>query len=279
MNIIFKNFALLLIFNFFLIVSCTGGDVGSKKIVYSNLNDIPDASWEKLSQEKIYFGHQSVGFNIIDGIKDLMEENPKIRLNIFETTDSNDFNSGVFAHSKVGKNQDPSSKVGDFVKNIDSGIGKSADYAALKFCYVDLVTQTKVQEVFDNYVKAIKSIKAVYPDLTIIHFTAPLTTNQSTWKTWIKKIMGKKYIWEYMDNGKRNQYNEMLLAEFKGKEPVFDIATIESTRPDGSRCRFEYNGKTYYSMVPEYTNDDGHLNAQGRKLVAAEFLITLLNEL
>jgi len=33
---------------------------------------------EKLSQKKIYFGHQSVGFNIIDGIKDIMKENPQI---------------------------------------------------------------------------------------------------------------------------------------------------------------------------------------------------------
>ncbi|BBO88550.1 hypothetical protein [Desulfosarcina ovata] len=81
------------------------------------MKDIPDASWEKLSQKKIYFGHQSVGYNIIDGIKDLMKENPKIKLNIVETKDVNGIKGGFLAHSTVGKNTDPKSKIDDFNKN------------------------------------------------------------------------------------------------------------------------------------------------------------------
>jgi hypothetical protein len=65
--------------------------------------------------------------------------------------------------------------------------------------------------------------------------------------------MGKKGFWEYSENIKRNQYNEMLIKEYKGKEPILDIAGIESTKPDGSRQSFELDGVTYYSMVPEYT--------------------------
>ena len=67
---------------------------------FPSVKDIPTAKWEKLSQKKIYFGHQSVGFNIIDGIKDLMKENPQIKLNIIETTDQSDFKSGLFASCK-----------------------------------------------------------------------------------------------------------------------------------------------------------------------------------
>jgi hypothetical protein len=73
-------------------ISCSGGEMEQKKVTYNSLKDIPDAAWEKLSQKKIYFGHQSVGFNIMDGVKDLMKEYPQIKLNIVETKDSKDFN-------------------------------------------------------------------------------------------------------------------------------------------------------------------------------------------
>ncbi|MBW2608023.1 MAG: hypothetical protein JRD05_10355 [Deltaproteobacteria bacterium] len=67
----------------------------------------------------------------------------------------------------------------------------------------------------------------------------------------------------------------MLRKEYDGKEPVFDIAKIESTFPNGTRCSFTKDGKTYYSMVPEYTYDSGHLNETGRKKVAEQLLILL----
>ncbi len=59
--------------------------------------------------------------------------------------------------------------------------------------------------------------------------------------------------------------------------PFFDIAKIESTFPDGTRSTFTKDGKTYYSMVPEYTHDGGHLNEMGRKKVAKQFLLLLAN--
>ncbi|WP_419663454.1 hypothetical protein [Desulfosarcina variabilis] len=251
----------------------------TQKTTYKNLNDIPDSAWEALSQKKIYFGHQSVGFNIIDGIKDLMKEYPKIKLNIVETSEPKDYNAGILGHSKVGKNTDPASKTADFSRFLDKGIAKQADAAALKFCYVDVTADTNVQKVFDDYVQTMDAVKAKYPDLKLIHFTVPLTTIKTSWKTWLKKTMGKKDIWEYTENVKKNQYNDLLVAKYKGKEPIVDIAAVESTKPDGSRNTYDYDGKTYFSMVPEYTYDGGHLNEVGRKRVAAEFLVTLVNEI
>ena len=68
-----------------------------------------------------------------------------------------------------------------------------------------------------------------------------------------------------------------MLKEYKEKEPIFDIATIESTYTDGTRSNFVKNGKIYYIMVPEYTYDHGHLNKVGRKRVAEQLLIFLAN--
>jgi phage anti-repressor protein len=149
--------------------------------------------------------------------------------------------------------------------------------AALKFCYVDMTGKTDVERLFSQYKIRIEKIQKSYPDLNIIHFTGPLTVPKTSWKTWLKKILGKKSFWEYDDNIKRNEYNQMLVSEYKGKDPILDIAAIESTKPDGSRQSFELDGKTYYSMYPGYTYDGGHLNETGRKKVAEQLLLLLVN--
>ncbi len=103
------------------LIGCNGGEMSKETIKFPSIKDIPAAKWEKLSQKKIYFGHQSVGFNIIDGIKDLMKENPQIKLNIVETADQSDFKLGLFAHSRVGKNVDSNGNLTGFrhfIRNI-----------------------------------------------------------------------------------------------------------------------------------------------------------------
>jgi hypothetical protein len=35
-------------------------------------------------------------------------------------------------------------------------------------------------------------------------------------KTWIKKLLGKKYVWEYDDNIQRNRFNDLFRQEYKG---------------------------------------------------------------
>ena len=268
-------FVIMILFAF--LISCNGGKMSEKNISYDTIKDVPASTWEKLSQKKIYFGHQSVGFNIMDGVQDLIKEYPIIKLNIVETSDASDFNVGLFAHSRVGKNVDPKSKIDEFVSFMDKGIGKKADAAALKFCYVDVTAKTDVENILADYGKSIAQLKKQYPDMTIIHFTTPLTTSKTTWKTWIKKVMGKKEMWEYDGNIKRNQYNEILIKQYQGKEPILDIAKIESTFPDGTRSTFTKDGNTYYSMVPEYTHDGGHLNELGRIKVAEQLLLLLAN--
>ena len=150
-----------------------------EKVTFPSIKDVPNEKWQKLSQKKIYFGHQSVGFNIIDGIKDVMKEYPEIKVNIVETSDESDFKAGLLAHSRVGKNVDPKSKITEFVNFIDSGIGKKADAAALKFCYVDIEAGTDVKEIFSNYNGSLAQLKKKYPEMTIIHFTVPLTTTKT----------------------------------------------------------------------------------------------------
>ena len=248
-----------------------------KKNSFPSIKDVPASLWKKLAQKKVYFGHQSVGLNIMDGVKDLMKENPQIKLNIVETSDPSEFNTPLFAHSRVGKNIDPKSKIDAFANFMENGIGNMADIAFFKFCYVDVTARTDVERVFADYRNTISHLRESYPGTMLIHVTAPLTVTKTTFKTWIKKIIRKKDIWEYDDNIKRNQFNELLKKEYNGKEPIFDLSKIESGFADGSHSSFTKDGRTYYSLISDYTHDGGHLNEKGRKIVAEQLLILLAN--
>ena len=260
-----------------LLVSCQQNNNDKELQDMSSLSnmDIPGKIWANLAEKKIFFGHQSVGFNIIDGIKDLMKDSP-VKLSIVELKDVGPLSKPGFYHARVGKNVDPISKIDDFARQVEAGIGGTADIAFFKFCFVDIRSQTDIQKVFKHYVQTMERLEKKYPRTKFVHFTVPLSTTVTSWKTRVKTLIGKKDIWEYDDNIRKNEFNRMLKEHYAGKEPVFDIAAYESTLPDGKRSRFTKDGKDYFDLAPEYTYDDGHLNEQGRKWVA-EHLLTFLS--
>lgn len=236
------------------------------------MDAVSEQTWSLLSEKKIYFGHQSVGFNIVDGIKDIMAENEKIDLNIKETNDISAFSEPVFAHSRVGQNTDLSSKIEAFEQTIRKGVGEKADIAFFKFCYLDITEETNVQKLFESYKQTMDKLQKEFPETVFLYATVPLRTVNTSWKTWIKKLIGKDYIWEYADNIKRNEFNSMIRKAYEDTGRVFDIARAESTYTDGNRETFSYKGNDYAALVPAYTNDGGHLNELGRRQVAAHLL-------
>lgn len=244
--------------------------------MFSKIKDIPESIWKTLAEKKLYFGHQSVGLNILDGIRDLMTENSLIKLNIVETLDPADFDAPLFAHSTIGKNMYPQSKIDAFADVLENGIGERADVAFFKFCYLDFHSNTHVDEVFEQYKDTISYLQEKFPEVTWVHSTVPLTSQQTGPKAWVKKLLGKP-LRGYEYNIKRNRFNALIRAEYEGKDPIFDLAKIESTLPDGKRESFTRDGGTYYSLIQDYTDDGSHLNEIGRRVVAEKFLIFLAN--
>ena len=232
----------------------------------------------ELSKDKIYFGHQSVGFNIIDGMNEIINKNPQIKLSISEATSFDGLESGGFIHSRVGKNRDPESKLNHFSKLIKDGLGNKADIAFFKFCYIDITKDSDVESIFNSYKKEISSLKKEYPQTRFIQFTTPLTTiREKTWKDWIKDKIGKEIDLGVDDNIQRCKLNELIIAEYSDEGTVFDLAKFESLRPDGTRETLQKDGHVYYSMYPGYTEDGGHLNESGQKAIAKKFLLFLIN--
>jgi len=241
------------------------------------LKNIPQETWQTLAGKKIYFGHQSVGYNIIDGVKAIMREDPDIKLNIVKTSDPSVITHGAFVHSEIGNNTDPQSKIESFEQVMGSGMGEKVDIAFFKFCYVDIDPQMDIQTIFSRYKDSITQLREKYPHVKFIHITVPLEGEIVTWKVRINRLLGRVQLWDHTKNIKRNEYNDLLRKEYAGKEPIYDLAELESTYPDGKRCAFMNSGRQYYSLVAKYTFDGGHLNELGKKRAAENLLLTLIS--
>lgn len=230
--------------------------------------------WKTVAARRIFFGHQSVGGNILAGVGELARENPDIGLRIVAGSQASDLKEPAIAHAAIGNNEDPQFKIRAFVEAVDRGVGGVADIAGMKFCYVDITSGTDIEKLFAAYRDAMAGIQARYPNLTLMHFTAPLTRIESPLKSFVKKILGKPLSGK-LGNAKRNEYNSLLINYYRGKEPVFDLAAAESTTPEGTTESYSYAGSKYPVLFSKYTDDGGHLNALGRRIVGAKFLEAL----
>jgi len=249
----------------------------TNKVTLPSIDDVPGEYWAKLAEKKIFFGHQSVGYNIIDGLKDIINECNHIKLDIVETRDPAEFDHPIFAHSRVGRNTDPCSKIESFGNIMDAGIGNKVDIAFLKFCYIDIMRDSNTQKLLDSYKAAIEELKDRYPKIKFLHLTVPIRSAPKSAKgnlrQFAKMLIGKPGILD--DNMMRQRYNKLLNDAYSKTEPVFDLALIESINPDGFRCYSTKGSKRICVMAPEYTNDGGHLNDDGRKKIAEQLLIVL----
>ncbi len=258
------------------LAGCNGNKMNEEKVAVKSLSDVTPAAWVKLAHKKIYFGHQSVGKNIIAGIRDIIKEHPEIKLHIVETTDLTAFRSPVFANSSIGKNGAPLSKINEFKELMDMGMGNLINIAFFKFCFDDTKEKTDVKMLFKDYSQTMDALTKKYPKTQFVYITMPLLkrTNSSL-TSWIKGLFGRKGYFADENNIARYKFNELIREKYKGSGLLFDLARLESTRPDGARESFEQKGKIYYALTPAYTDDGGHLNVAGRKYIAQQLLIFL----
>ena len=233
---------------------------------------LSDQQISRLNAMKIFFGHQSVGANVIQGIRDIMDQDHRLKLNLVTSAEPQSVSGPAFVESLIGKNGNPRSKDKAFADILARGMGSQGGIALYKYCYVDIDPDTDVQQLFKNYSTEIADLTVRYPALTIVPVTVPLTTDEAGLRTWVKTMIGRPTSRDV--NLKRNQFNALLRKNYAGK-PFFDLAQIESTRPDGSRSYVVSHGQTIYTLAPELTTDGGHLNQTGRQAAARQLLEVL----
>lgn len=254
--------------------ACGEKEVTRESMIKSQISGISASRWDNISKKYIFFGHQSVGRNILDGIASVLNEHSDINLRVEELKDKAPSGPALL-HRRVGKNTQPSTKINEFEKVV-SEYGSIFDYAGLKFCYVDINQDTDVKALFDEYQSSVERLKNKFPHIKIIHFTVPLEATSwdiiSKVKSVVKTIIGKPDA-----NYRRYEYNQLIRRAYENNELLFDLARIEATFPDGRISTHIKDGFRYETLVPAYTHDGGHLNELGQKIVAESILMFMLN--
>lgn len=244
-------------------------DAGAKLLA-----EVPDAALQRVAQRRMFFGHQSVGFNVVEGLEMLGQARPSARLRVIGSRAPGDLATPALVHATVGRNHDPSSKLREFAAILEAGLGERVDLAMVKFCYVDFERDGDPARLFDEYRATMARLRAAFPKLRIVHVTVPLTTVQSGPKAFVKGLLGRA-LWGGPENLVRERFNALLRAEYGGKEPLFDLARAESSLPGGGTATFQADGRRHPALAPEWASDEGHLNAAGSRWAAAHLLRTI----
>ncbi|MBK8335791.1 MAG: hypothetical protein IPL03_04050 [Sterolibacteriaceae bacterium] len=256
-----------------LLMACERIEPGEQKMATPAA--ISAAEWKSLSRVKVLFGHQSVGYNILEGVEKIAASDANAQLKVVHLKDPKEMDGPALGHFEVGQNTAPDSKIADFLTHLEAGGGDRADVAMLKFCYVDVSEATDIPRLFDAYKGMIGRAKSKYPKLRIAHITMPLVSRQTGFQHWLKSIAKRvlgRPIRNIELNIKRNEFNELLRREYGQIDPIFDLEKIESTGPNGEAVVEIGNGNPFKSLSPDYTEDGGHLNERGQLIVARKFL-------
>jgi hypothetical protein len=231
---------------------------------------------ERVRQGRILFSHHSVGMNLLAGLQRMNARVGGGALNVVPLERAKASAGPSLIEISGGRNTDPKSKV-DFFRETIRTHALEPELAFMKFCYVDFEPSTDVDGLFAYYRTTMDALKREHPEIKFAHVTVPLVSRPMELKARLFRLIGRP-VWEDSANVKRHQFNQRLLREYAA-DPVFDLAKVESTRPDGTRETFELEGQVYYSMVPRYTSDHGHLNDRGQDAAAPELVRFLADAL
>ena len=209
---------------------------------HTNYNEFSFLTQEQLDRVRALdwlWGHQSVGRIMMYGLDDLEAlDSAKYGINIvpissewqnFVTRQNYLDNSPMFGHIGMYEFWAFANANADLL-----------DVAMMKYCYVNLDggAHLTAASMFQEYKTNVNAFKLAHPEITLIHFTVPLTTGTDFY------------------NSERSKYRDLILAEY-GNEYVYDIADLESWH-DGAYTTFNYLGTDYLRMNPDYTSDGGH---------------------
>ncbi|NLH69548.1 MAG: hypothetical protein GX454_05125 [Brooklawnia sp.] len=222
------------------------------------------------SERRIFFGHQSVGKNVLSGVPEVYDAAQLPVPTIVDVGDGfvvpGEPDQPVLAHASIGKNGDPLGKLADFDARMRAGLASQVDVAVMKFCYLDITGETDVEALFEQYRRTLADLERDYPEVTFLHVTTPLKTEPIDLKWRLKEMLGRPN-----DNAAREGYNALMRAEY-GDDVLLDLAAIEATTPDGSLTVVSHDGQQHLALAPENASDSGHLNAAASVVAADRFL-------
>jgi hypothetical protein len=232
-------------------------------------SDITTDDLAKVSRTKVFFGHQSVGMNVLDGVPGVYTARG-MAAPIEQGGTRPGQDGGFVDHAFIGENEKPVLKIQDFDAKIRSGIGQQVDVAMMKLCYIDIRSNTDVGALFATYRETAAALERDFPEVTFVQVTVPLMTEQGQLSKLKGRLTGSSRYGP-AENAARERLNALIRREYAGGH-LFDLAAIESTAPDGSRAIGMHQGQQYYRLYDGYASDSGHLNGEGARVAATAWL-------
>jgi hypothetical protein len=150
---------LLTLIGLLFLISCSKEKTPDKIVSLPDTNNVPQSAWKSLEKKKIFFGHQSVGFNIVEGIRNVMKENTWINLNIVYDIFTKDLDSPALLHYRIGHNGDYMSKMNNFADVMTKNSNNKIDIAFFKFCYIDVTYNNDIELIINTYKTRMLALK------------------------------------------------------------------------------------------------------------------------
>jgi hypothetical protein len=235
----------------------SGADTAAHAIVSWEHDGISLGDLEASTQARWFFGHQSVGGNVLKGIGAMYRGNGLGRANLVNVADGEALpeSGGVIAHAPVGRNGYPLEKLADFDAILRAGTAAEIDTAVLKFCYTDVrAARTDIPALFEEYRRVMADLERDFPEVRFVYATVPL------------RVEGEA------DNVARTELNAMIRAEYAGTGRLWDIAAIEATTLDGEQVGGTFEGQPYQALNADFSHDGSHLFETGTEVAAAPLL-------
>jgi len=227
----------------------------------------------KVSRTRVFFGHQSVGMNVLEGVPAAYTAQGMTAPPIEQESARPSTDSGFITHAFIGENEKPLLKIQDFDARMRSGIGQQVDVAMMKLCYIDIRSDTDTGALFATYRETMAGLQRDFPDVTFVYVTVPLMTERGQLSR-LKGLLTRSGRYGPEENVARERLNALIRREYAGGH-LFDLAAIESTTPDGSRATGTYEGQPYYRLHDGYASDSGHLNRLGARAAATGWLTAI----
>lgn len=232
--------------------------------------DVSAGDLATASTARVFFGHQSVGMNVLEGLPALYADHgmpaPRIEQGRRPLTTP----GGFVEHDYLGVNEQPLGKIQDFDQALRSGLAEHIDIAMMKLCYIDFRTDTDVDALFAAYRDTVEALERDFPDITVVKATVPLMTDRRGLSQLKARLSGNDRFGP-AENVARERFNTLVRERYAG-DHLFDVAAAESTAPDGSRSGGRHDGQDYFALYDGYASDPGHLNAQGAKVAAGTWV-------
>lgn len=210
---------------------------------------------EALKGRAIFFGHHSVGRDLLEGVAELSHE------------------AGVdviIGEGPVGQNERPLEKFTDFERQV---LARRDELVTMKLCFVDFRPDTHVDGLVAAYIETVVRIRRSRPDVKILHIAPPLTAREMDAKARFNRLLGRP-VWGDDANLRRLEFAERVRIAFP-QDVFFELGAAESTRPDGSREMHLVRDRQVPMLWAGYTHDGGHLNEAGRRVAARAFIRAL----